>query len=146
MPKKTPVVEDWLNHEFSTGGYAGKDYLDFQRAAKRDLKKIAQSAGFQMHSFSPNHYCFSAVLRQESSGAFAYVSVSDVRSGGRVWYNRVLYRTMRHEKDWTGGFKKLWAWNEVAEALTRGYLWRKEGDEMDEPARPLEPPEEKIFD
>lgn len=121
MPKKTPVVEDWLNHEFSTGGYAGKDYLDFQRAAKRDLKKIAQSAGFQMHSFSPNHYCFSAVLRQESSGAFAYVSVSDVRSGGRVWYNRVLYRTMRHEKDWTGGFNNFCAWNELAEALTRLY-------------------------
>lgn len=108
-----------MGHEFSTGGYAGKDYLDFQRAAKRDLKKIAQSAGFQMHSFNPNHYCFSAVLRQESSGAFVYVSVSDVRSGGRVWYNRVLYRTMRHEKDWTGGFNNFCAWNELAEGLTR---------------------------
>ena len=52
MPKKTPVVEDWLNHEFSTGGYAGKDYLDFQRAAKRDLKKIAQSAGYKKIFFA----------------------------------------------------------------------------------------------
>ena len=58
---------------------------------------------------------------QENSGAFAYVSMSDVRSGGRVWYNRVLYRTMRHEKDWTGGFNNFCAWGELAEALARLY-------------------------
>jgi len=119
MARKTPVVEDWLGHEFSTGGYAGKDYLDFQRAAKRDLKKIAQSAGFSLHSFGPNHYCFTAVLRHEATGAFVYVSISDVRFGQDHWYNRVLYRSMKHEKDWTGGPNQRCAWNELATALTR---------------------------
>ena len=75
MPKKAPVVEDWLEHQFSTGVYTGKDYVSFQRAARRNLKKAAQSAGFTLHRFFPNHYCFSAVLQhQEDAEFFAYVS------------------------------------------------------------------------
>ena len=124
MAKKTITVENWLGHTFSTGGYAGKDYLDFQRVAKKDLKKIAQSVGFKLHSFDPNHYCFTAVLQHESTGGFVYVSVSDVRLGRDYWYNRVLYRTMKHEKDWIGGSNQWCAWNELAAALTRVYSAR----------------------
>ena len=122
MSKKTPVVEDWVEHQFSTGPCAGKDYIGFQRAARRDLKKAAQSAGFTLHKFLPNHYCFSAVLRhQEDTEIFAYVSVSDVRIGSSRWYEQVLYRTMKHEKDWTGGQNQWCRWDELAQALAGLY-------------------------
>lgn len=131
MSKKTPVVEDWVEHQFSTGPYAGKDYIGFQRAAKRDLKKAAQSAGFTLHKFLPNHYCFSAVLRhQEDTEIFAYVSVSDVRIGSNRWYEQVLYRTMKHEKDWTGGHNQWCRWDELAQALA-GLFQRTPAYELD---------------
>lgn len=119
MPSKAFAVERWRNHEFSSGSYAGEDYLAFQRAAKKDLKNIAQSAGFQLHGFNPNHYCFSAVLQHEGTGAFVYVSVGDVRGPAGRWYDRVLYRTMRHEKDWTGGINQWCRWDELAAALSQ---------------------------
>lgn len=130
MSKKTPVAEDWLERQFSTGATAGKDYIDFQRAARRDLKKAAQSAGFTLHRFLPNHYCFSAVLQhQEDTEVFAFVSVNDVRIGSAIWYEQVLYRTMKHEKDWTGGDNQWCRWDKLAEALT-GLYRRKLAHEL----------------
>lgn len=110
------TIEKWRTHQFSSGGGTGSDYLAFQKAAKADLKKQAQAAGYALHSFHPNHYCFTAVLRDEASGSFIYVSVSDVRFNS-LWYDRVLHRTMAHEKDWTGGHNRYCAWPDIKEAL-----------------------------
>lgn len=110
------TIEKWRTHQFSSGGETGKDYLAFQKAAKADLKKQAQSAGYALHMFHPNHYCFSAVLRNVETGGFIYVSVGDVRFNRR-WYDDVLYRTMAHEKDWTGGPNQRCAWPDIEKSL-----------------------------
>lgn len=102
--------DKWLGHNFSTGTVSGKDYLEFQEDSKKDLKKMAIENGLKLKKFNKNHYCFSAVLEDEL-GHFIYVSQSDVRFGGDI--NRILVRTMAHEKDWTGGRNNYCSWEEV---------------------------------
>lgn len=106
-------MEKWLGFQFSTGVYPGEDYKKFQSAAKRSLKKIANAHGFDLHAFNGNHYEFSAVLKQQESGRFIYVSISDVRFWPDQWYNHVLIRTMSHDKDWTGGPNNYCSWPDI---------------------------------
>lgn len=113
------TVEKWLNYEFSSGPVAGDDYKKFQRTAKADLKKKAESVGYTLHSFHPGHYEFSAVLRDNETGNFIYVAIMDVRGLYNQWYKQVLYRTMAHDKDWHGGYNQWCAWSELPDALER---------------------------
>lgn len=110
-------MEKWLNHVFSSGVETGKDYITFQKAAKADLRKQAKAAGYTLHKFYPNHYTFSAVLHEETTDKFIYISIRDVRGGRNEWYNCVLYRTMTHDHDWTGSFNQYCCWSEISQAL-----------------------------
>ena len=87
-------MDKWLHHTFSSGCETGSDYDAFQREARADLRKQAKAAGFALHRFLPGHYEFSAVLRDETTGEFVYVAISDVRFCSSEWYHHVLYRTM----------------------------------------------------
>lgn len=114
-------MEKWLQHEFSTGSVAGDDYQKFQKEAKAELKKTAAQCGLTLHCFNKNHYCFSAVLKQEAEKAedvrYVYVSISDVRFVKNEWYNNVLCRIMANDKDWSGkgGNNNYTSWSLVAE-------------------------------
>lgn len=110
-------INEWKNHEFSTGGIAGEDYKKFQRQMKTDLKKQAVKEGFELHSFDPGHYEFSAVLSKQigNEERFIYVSISDVRFFKNHWADHVLVRTMKHDHDWTGGRNTFCRWEDVAE-------------------------------
>lgn len=103
----------WLLHEFSTGPAPGRDYIEFQRQMRLDLKKQAEANGLELHSFNKNHYCFTAVLKDKESDRFIYVSLNDVRGLKDRLYNCILIRMMEHEKDWTGGSNNWCCWNQV---------------------------------
>lgn len=79
---------------------------------------MAESAGYELHEFLGNHYCFSAVLRSAKTGNFAYVSVGDVRGNAR-WSQNVLYRTMEHERDFRGGPNHFCDWDDLPVALSQ---------------------------
>jgi len=74
----------------------------------------------QLHAFYGDHYEFSAVLKNASTDKLAYVSIYDVRvfnnwhDSNNNWYDRVLPRTMSHDKDWTGGAKQHCTWPNIA--------------------------------
>lgn len=110
-------ITNQLGYHFSTGGEAGADYLNFQRAAQTDLKRKATAAGFELHRFNKNHYEFSAVLKHAATGQFVYISISDVRFFPDEWYSHMLYRTMKHETDWTGGQNHYCCWDDLSTAL-----------------------------
>lgn len=114
----TNKLKNWIGHKFSSGCDTGEDYLAFQKDARADLRKQAASAGYKLHKFYKNHYCFSAVLQHEETGSYVYIYVTDVRCG-RKWHEEVLYRTMAHEKDWTGGPNRFCAWDGISAALSR---------------------------
>lgn len=109
----------WKNYRFSSGTTTGNDYKQFQKEMKSDLKKQAKKEHFVVYKFLPNHYEFSAVLKKEDIEKYIYISISDVRFFINEWYNRVLIRTMEHDKDWTGGSNQYCKWTEVGKYANR---------------------------
>lgn len=92
----------WLCHEFSSGCHPGEDYLKFQTEYRSVLRAVAEEAGYKLVKFNKNHYCFSAVLQEIETQAYAYVSISDVRGSSTDWFYRILYRQMENANDWKG--------------------------------------------
>lgn len=117
MTKAQKFVNKWATHQFSSECYSGEDYLTFERAFRTVLKDEATKGGFSLKNFLKNHYCCSAVLI-DSEGRHAYVSLPDVRPTTNF---RVLYRTMQHEKDWTGGHNNYSHIEDLGENLSRLY-------------------------
>ena len=115
--KMANKLKQWRGHTFSSYCDTGEDYLAFQKDARADLRKQAAAAGYTLHKFYKNHYCFSAVLQHKETGSYVYVSIDDVRCGWR-WYEEVLYRTMAHEKAWTGGQNHFCTWDGISAALS----------------------------
>lgn len=106
-------AEKWFDYGFEGGCSTTKEYEQFQRDCKSDLKKMASDNGMELYDFNKNHFCFSAVLTDGEK--FVYVSVSDVRHFGWNSDTRILVRTMRHAKDWSGGMNQYCTWNRVGE-------------------------------
>lgn len=103
----------WLNHTFSSSTVSEPDYIEFQKEMRTDLKRIAQENDLTLHTFNKNHYCFSAVLKDNTFDNYIYISISDVRYFKNSWYDNVLIRTMQHDKDWTGGHNNYCKWDDI---------------------------------
>ena len=71
----------------------------------------------ELYSFCKNHYEFSAVVKSNKTNQFYYISISDVRYWKNEWANHILYRTMEHDKDWTGGSNRYSTLKELEENL-----------------------------
>lgn len=118
----------WYDKEITDWGASTKpeykelktnfEYTDFQRNYKSVLKEIGKEIGFELHSFSQNHYDFSAVMKSISSKQFYYISISDVRYFKNEWANNILYRTMQHERDCTGGSNRYSTLENLAKNLS----------------------------
>lgn len=105
--KEKEFLKMWLNREIEDwGGTTSQEYKDFQRQYRSVLKEIGKNINFELHSFSKNHYEFSAVMKSNITNQFYYISISDVRYFRNEWANKILFRTMQYDKDWTGGSNK----------------------------------------
>ena len=94
------LMHKWRRHSFSSGTTNGDDFKQFFSEFKTTLKRECKKLGIEVIPFKINHYCFTGFVKKD--GKYIYFSVGDVRYDG-VWFNRILYRTAKHEKDWTGG-------------------------------------------
>lgn len=94
-------LEKYLNYEFSSGCYTGEDYKTFERKYINYLKGICKNEGWELIKVNKNHYEFSAFFKYENK--FKYMSISDVRFFKNEWYNHILFRTAKSEKDYTSG-------------------------------------------
>lgn len=95
-------LEKYLNYKFSSGGYTGEDYKQFQNKYINYLRALRRQNGWELVNVGRNHYEFSAFFKN-SENRYIYFSISDVRYWQNEWYNHILYRTAKHEKDYTGG-------------------------------------------
>lgn len=113
-------IKTWAGSEIDNwGGITSTSYEEFEKNYKSALSDMAKKIGFELHSFNKGHYEFSAVLKQKSTGNFFYVSVSDVRYFPEEWHESVLYRTMRHDRDWTGGCNNYCRLEQLGDALVQ---------------------------
>ena len=94
-------LKKYLNYEFSTGCYTGDDYKTFQRKYINYLKSIAKENGWELVKVGKNHYQFSAFFNYKDK--YVYFSISDVRFWHNDWYNHILIRTAKHDRDYHGG-------------------------------------------
>lgn len=91
----------FCNYQFSSGGYIGEDFVSFNTKFRNFIKKSLPD-GWTINHWNRGHYYCSAVL-ETSEHQFIYVSIPDVRYFTFEWATNILVRTMKHNKDWTGG-------------------------------------------
>lgn len=103
-------IEDW-------GSEISPEYKNFQTNYRSVIKELCQDIDMNLYSFDKNHYNFSAVIKSNKTNQFYYMSILDVRYWKNEWANKILYRTMEHEKDWTGGSNHYSTLKELAENL-----------------------------
>lgn len=97
LPKS---LQPFVDYQFSSGGIAGDDFKSFNTKFRNAVKKLLPD-GYTIHEWHKRHYDCSAVIKTPE-GNFVYMSISDVRFWQNEWFRKILYRKMRHEKDWTG--------------------------------------------
>lgn len=118
--KVKSFMDKWYDNNFyDGGGSTTKEYSNFQQNYRSVLKEIGSDIGFELYSFSKNHYEFSAVMQSIISKQFYYISISDVRYWKNEWADYILYRTMEHEKDWTGRSNQYSSLNDLSENLIK---------------------------
>ena len=98
LPK---TLQPFVHHVFSDGSYIGNDFASFNTKYRNAIKKLLPN-GYELHDWNRNHYECSAVIK-DVEGRFIYMSISDVRYFPNEWAENILIRTMKHDKDWTGG-------------------------------------------
>lgn len=125
--KPTKTVLDFKNYDFDScdvpekywGDYPHANYAkgEFAPVLRRELKAAAKKIGAEA-KVEYNYFDCSAVFKKD--GKHVYVHIGDVRDGGRgTWYDRVLFRTMEHEKDWTGGSNNYCSFDQIGECVNR---------------------------
>lgn len=113
------LYKKYYNHEFENwGGVTSPDYRTFQTAYMNGLKQLCKENNWQLVSFNKNHYEFSAVIKRDD-GQHIYFSISDVRYFHNEWANNILVRTMKHEKDWTGGSNNFTDIHNIMKAINQ---------------------------
>ena len=91
----------YLDYEFSTGCETGEDYKKFERKYISYLKALCKENGWELVNVSKGHYEFSAFFK--CNNKYVYFKISDVRYFKNEWFNHILIRTAKSEKDYTGG-------------------------------------------
>lgn len=119
MSKLNSFINKWQGVVIDDdGGYTSQHYRQFQSEYKNLLKSvICKETNTELHSFSPSHYSFSAVLKHSETSTFYYLSISDVRHWQDQWFTNILFRTMAHDKDWSGGRNQYANLTDLAEDL-----------------------------
>lgn len=116
-------LEDW-------GSYMSDEAKQFVRAFKNYLKRNLPNC--EIIGFKPNHYDTSGFVKRDDMYIYVsynlrdnYPTMADFDKSGCM--GGVLYRTAKHEKDYTGGPNRfssinslVWNINEMFDRMKRG--------------------------
>lgn len=91
-------LEKRLRQGFESSCFKTREFRQFATWFRNDLKKVL-GANEEIVNFNVGHFYVSGFIRRYD-GSFSYFSISDVRFFPDA---RVLVRTAKHEKDYTGG-------------------------------------------
>ena len=89
----------WLNHEFQSSSVKTPEFKSFSNDFIKDLKSLAQ--GYEFVNVNKGHFYVSGFIKKDDK--YAYFSISDVRYFKNEWYNHIMIRTAKSDKDYTGG-------------------------------------------
>ena len=94
-------LRSFYNYQFSSGGYIGDDFKSFNTKFRNFIKRSLPN-GWNINYWNRGHYYCSGVI-ETLEHQFIYFSIPDVRYFTFEWATNILIRTMKHNKDWTGG-------------------------------------------
>lgn len=101
-PQGKPEVKDWLDVAFESSSGLTEEFAKFNREIKSYVKDLVKD-DFELANWNRGHFYFSGFLKNKKNGEFVYFSASDVRHFSNGWYNNLLIRTAKHDKDYSGG-------------------------------------------
>ncbi len=111
-------IEKWIGYNFESSTTRTPEYSAFEREYKRELtKQLPENC--EIVNWSRGHFYISCFIKNKVSGRFAYLSTSDVRHFSDSWYESILIRTAKHEKDYTGGSNDYSDWKNLKRNLER---------------------------
>ncbi len=93
------------------GSDLSNEFKSFYRKETARIKKILAAKGCTEIKFDMGFNYFTAFFTAPS-GQIYYLSCSDVRHFG---YERLMYRTAKHYKDYTGGTNQYIAVSDIAD-------------------------------
>lgn len=98
------LVKKYKNVCFESSCYNTPEFLKLAASLKRALKKDIQKSNFILLNASAGHFYISGFITHKN-GIYIYFSIGDVRWDitGKRWYDDILYRTAKDEKDYHGG-------------------------------------------
>ena len=96
-------IIEWKPIEFMSSAYKTEQFKDFTRDMRRHIKKVFSEIAEV--DFNVGHFYFFVFLKNKKTGKYCYINIGDVRwnLGMGDWYDSVLIRTAKHDKDYTGG-------------------------------------------
>ena len=110
-------IEKWLGNIFESSSGLTPEFSSFSRDFKKHLKSIA-GIDYELY-FSRGHFYMSGFFRNKRNDKFAYFSSSDVRYSPDNWFNNILVREAKGEKDYTGGSNNFCKLPELRENIER---------------------------
>jgi len=114
--KKSEVskgIESWVGFHFESSSGLTEEFASFAKDFKKYLLQQVKN-DFDLVRWSRGHFEVYGHLKHKKTGQFIYFSISDVRYFADSWYNSVLIRTAKHEKDYTGGSNNSCNFNAIA--------------------------------
>lgn len=111
-------IEAWLGHQFESSSRLTEEFAVFARAYKKHIINLLGN-GLSLTVWNRGHFEVSGFVQNEQTGRLAYFSCSDVRHWPDEWYNHILIRTAKHEKDYTGGPNRYWSLDTFSAAVNR---------------------------
>ena len=94
-----------------------RDFGDFARHLRIALQKECAAHGLTLKKFNRGYFEVSALV-EAPSGKMCYLHISDVRDEASA-FERVLYRTARDDRDFTGGMNHFASLANVVEEVAR---------------------------
>lgn len=106
--------ESWEVPEKYNGDFSPQNYFkgEFVPALRKEFKAIAKNLNAEL-KFSHNYFECSAFF--SVNGKYIYVHIGDVRFNN--WYESVLYRTAKDDKDYSGGSNCYCGYERLEEEL-----------------------------
>jgi len=109
-------MDKWLGYYFRSSSILTDEYAKFSREMKKYLKTISIN-NIELISYNRMHFCFSAFFKNNKTGKLVYACCFDVRYFQDAWYTRLLIRTAKHDKDYTGGRNQFCTLPELSDAI-----------------------------
>ena len=114
-------IEKWLNHSFESSCSLTPEFASFAKEYKKELaKQLPENC--EIVAWNRGHFDISCFIKNNATGKFLYLSTSDVRYFRNAWYENILIRTAKHEKDYTGGRNDSTDWKGLKRNMERLFV------------------------